>query len=195
MKIGIFCGSFNPVHMGHAMVASYCVQRCGLDEVWLMPSRVNPLKVDAPPAPDRHRLAMCRLVAEKVKGLRASDFEQKLPAPSYTYRTLCRLREEYPEHEFTLIIGSDNWHVFPRWRNYKEIREQFDILIYPRPWFGVHLGDSFPRVRAVDDPLAPSAEISSTFIRRGLQEGMDMNFYLLPEVIHYIKENHLYERD
>ena len=193
MRIGIFGGSFNPIHIGHAMVASYCVQRCDLDEVWLMPSRVNPLKTSAPPVSDAHRLAMCKLVADKVDGLKVSDFEQELPAPSYTYRTLCKLREEHPDDEFVLIIGSDNWHIFPRWRNYKELREEFGILIYPRPWYGVHPGGAVPKVKTIEDPEAPSAEISSTFIRDGIKRGMNMNFYLTQEVIEYIKENRLYE--
>ena len=111
MRIGIYSGSFDPIHTNHAMVANYCAQWGGVDEVWLMVSRLNPLKEGSHPIEDLHRLHMVKLVAEMCRNVKASDFELGLPQPSYTYVTLCRLREQYPEHEFVLIVGSDNWPI------------------------------------------------------------------------------------
>lgn len=190
MKIGVFCGSFDPIHMGHAMVANYLSQFCGLDRVWLMPSPLNPLKQDNPPVADAHRLEMCRLIARKCAAVAASDFEFGLTLPSYTYNTLRRLRESYPEHEFHLVIGSDNWLCFDRWRNRREIQEQFPIIIYPRPGYPVEevLPDG---VTLLAD--APQALISSTFVRKAISEKKNMNFFIAPEVSEYIKKHRLYE--
>ena len=111
MKIGIFSGSFDPIHIGHAMMVSYLSQFCDLAALWLMPSPINPLKVDSTRTPAEHRLAMCRIVADKCPSVVVSDFEFSLPRPSYTYQTLRELKRSYPEHEFYLIIGSDNWII------------------------------------------------------------------------------------
>ena len=135
MRIGVYCGSFDPIHTGHAMVANYLAQYGGLDEVWLMVSRHNPLKVGRDPASEPHRLAMVKFVAEGCSRVVASDFEFSLPVPSYTYVTLCRLRERFPQHKFVLIIGSDNWHNFNRWRDSESILREFGLIVYPRPGY------------------------------------------------------------
>lgn len=192
IRTGIFCGSFDPIHAGHAMVASYVAQFAGLDELWLMPSPLNPLKAESKPASNDDRMAMCRLVAERIPRCRVSDFEQRLPLPSYTFRTLRELKKEYPDRDFVLVIGSDNWQIFPRWRNWEEILRDFDVLIYPRPWYGVSLGNAYPRVALIEDPEAPSAQISSTFIRRAVAEGKETRFWLTPEVADYIRVRGLY---
>lgn len=190
MKIAIFSGSFDPIHTGHAMVANYISQYCGMDEVWLLPSPLNPLKSATPPADDDQRLEMCRIVARKCASVKASDFEFSLPKPSYTYRTLSLLKETYPEHSFFLVIGSDNWLIFDRWKNYEDIIKEFGILIYPRP--GFEINSELPAsVRLLSD--APQALISSTFIRHGIRDGKNMNYFLDPEVSEYIKTHRLYE--
>ncbi|MDE6339986.1 MAG: nicotinate-nicotinamide nucleotide adenylyltransferase, partial [Muribaculaceae bacterium] len=116
MNIGIFGGSFDPIHTGHAIIANYASQWEALDEVWLMVSPQNPLKEDNTLSSEDMRCEMAEIVAKDCANVRVSRFEQKLPKPSYSYRTLSLLREKYPEHTFTLIIGSDNWQEFPRWR-------------------------------------------------------------------------------
>ena len=189
MKIAIYSGSFDPIHTGHAMVANYAAQWGGVDEVWLMVSRRNPLKTDREPTDDNHRLAMAGIVAGKCKGVRVSDFEMHLPYPSYTYVTLCRLREEWPMHDFTLIIGSDNWIEFPRWRDYDKIIEEFGLLIYPRP--GWEISGNLPSgVRVLEE--GPTAFISSTFVRGAIAEGRDVDYFVPTEVATYIKEHGLY---
>ncbi len=191
MKIGIYSGSFDPIHTGHAMVANYCAQWGGVDEVWLMVSRVNPLKAGTHPAGGDHRLKMAKLVAEGCKGVKASGFELTLPEPSYTYYTLCRLKERYPEHEFRLIIGSDNWANIGRWRNAHKIIMEFGLLIYPRPGFDIP-NDPPQGVEVMGS--GPTAMVSSTFIREALKEGRNVNFFLPVVVADYIKEHGLYQK-
>lgn len=193
MNIGVFSGSFDPIHMGHAMVANYLAQYCGLDEVWLMPSPLNPLKVANEPVSAIDRLEMCRLIAKRCENVHVSDFELSLPLPTYTYRTLSLLREKFPQHRFYLVIGSDNWLLFDKWRNRREIISEFNIIVYPRPGYPVDDLSAVPdTVRILTD--APQALISSTFIREGLTDNRNMNFFLDSDVIGYINNHHLYER-
>lgn len=186
----VFSGSFDPMHIGHAMVASY-VSQCGIaDEVWLMPSRLNPLKTGQPPVADMHRVAMCELVARKCEKVEVSDVETRLPEPSFTYRTLTHLREHFPDREFMLLIGSDNWHIFDRWRDSAKIIGEFRIIIYPRPGYEID-----PLLLPVGVTLlsdAPQALISSSFARRWLRERKNLNFFLPPEVLDYINQHNLY---
>ncbi|MDE5793141.1 MAG: nicotinate (nicotinamide) nucleotide adenylyltransferase, partial [Muribaculaceae bacterium] len=133
MNIGIFGGSFDPIHEGHVNLAKYILDHTDLDEVWLMVSPRNPLKDHGPIATDRQRLEMARLAVKDIPGLQVSDFEFHLPIPSYTYKTLTELKKSYPEHDFRLIIGGDNWADFNRWRNPEEIISDFGVIIYPRP--------------------------------------------------------------
>jgi nicotinate-nucleotide adenylyltransferase len=194
MKIGVFSGSFNPIHTGHAMIANYVVQTCGLDQVWLMVSRRNPLKSDSNPADDLDRLEMVKSVTARNPRLKASAFELSLPAPSFTYRTLGMLRERYPEDEFTLIIGSDNWLDFNLWRDHDRIVAEFRIIVYQRPGFYIpaeEAGVLHANVTLLQN--APLAEISSTFIREGVKKGMNLSFFLPDEVLDYIKRRNLYE--
>lgn len=189
MKIGIYSGSFDPIHTGHAMVANYVAQWGGVDEVWLMVSRQNPLKEGRHPLDDHHRLAMARLVAGECDCVKASDFEMHLPLPSYTYVTLTKLREAYPEHDFTLIVGSDNWVDFGRWRDADKIIKEFGLLIYPRPGYEVpnlpHEG-----VRVLGN--GPTSFISSTFVREALRNGRNVKFFVPLNVAAYINHHNLY---
>lgn len=192
MRIGIFSGSFDPIHTGHAMIANYAAQWEGLDEVWLIVSPLNPLKEGSLPAPDVDRLAMADMVAKKCGNVRVSDFEFGMPLPSYTYRTLTSLAKSYPDDEFILVIGSDNWINFEEWRDYDRIIEEFRILIYPRPGYAVDK-DCLPASVSLMEE-APQALISSSFIRESVKEGKNLNFFLPPEVFEYIKKKRLYER-
>lgn len=190
MVVGIYSGSFDPIHTGHAMVANYCAQWAGVDEVWLVVSRLNPLKEGATPAADIHRLQMAKIVAESCAGVIASDYELHLELPSYTYTTLCSLREAYPEHEFKLIIGSDNWANFGRWRDAHKIIREFGILIYPRP--GFEIPHNPPEgVEVIGN--GPTAFISSTFVREAVKNGRNINYFVPPLVAKYIADNNLYQ--
>ena len=132
MKIGIYGGSFNPVHFGHVGLAKWVIEHTDLDELWLLVSPNNPLKPAGMLAPEGERLAAVREAIKDIPGLKASDFEFSLPRPSYTANTLRALQAAYPEHEFTLVIGEDNIAIFDQWREYEYILENFRVFVYPR---------------------------------------------------------------
>lgn len=191
MEIGIFGGSFDPIHTGHAMVASYMAQCAGLDEVWLMVSPENPLKSGRRMAPEPDRLAMCGLVAAESSRLRVCDLETRLPLPSYTYRTLERLREQYPQHRFHLLVGADNWLLFDRWKNGDDILRHHPVIVYPRPGYPVDTDKLPDGVEYISD--CPQAFISSTFVRECVGKNLSPAFFVPVEVARYIGTHHLYE--
>ena len=176
MKVGIYGGSFNPVHFGHVGLAKWVIEHTDLDELWLMVSPNNPLKPAGILAPEQERLEAVREAVKDIKGVCASDFEFALPRPSYTANTLRELQRAYPEHEFTLVIGEDNIAIFNRWKEYEFILENFRVFVYPRR------GESMSAEPSVFCPMkpvkeivflkdAPLFDISSSAIRsaRGLQ--------------------------
>ena len=191
MRIGIYGGSFNPIHRGHTQLAASIVQQGLVDELWLLVSPLNPLKQGAESdiAEYEHRLNMAKLATKKVKGVKVSDFERHLPLPSYTITTLGELRKAYPEHEFVLVIGADNWERFPRWYHAQEIVDTYNILVYRRPGCEIDESALPPSVRVVETPLY---DISSTEIREGVQRGEDMKEWVDKKVLGYIKEHELY---
>lgn len=156
----------------------------------MLVSPQNPLKQDSGMLPQEHRLEMVKIVADGSCGVRASDFEFHLPLPSFTYRTLCALRDRWPQHRFRLMTGSDNWLIFDRWRDADKIIEEFGLLIYPRPGYPLD-PDSLP-ANAAYMADAPQIELSSTFIRQGLAASLDMNYFLPSAVYRYIQDNNLY---
>ena len=178
-KIGIYSGSFNPVHIGHLALANYLCEFEGVDEVWFLVTPHNPLKEQGELMDDELRLRLVQLAVEGYPRFRASDFEFHLPRPSYSIHTLEALRRSYPETEFTLIIGSDNWLCFDRWFEAKRIVSEFGLLIYPRPGFEVDETMLPPHVRMVH---APCIEVSSTFVRQALRQGKDVRFFLPAKV-------------
>lgn len=189
MTIGILGGSFNPVHIGHMMLASYMQQYGGFDEVWLNLSPLNPLKANPEELiPDVQRLNMLDIAIGNTKGLKVCDIELSMPKPSYTINTLRYLEKRYPRHIFKLIIGSDNWKIFDQWKGAEEIKSDFGVVVYPRPGYAV--GTVYDD--GVDVVTAPTADISSTFIRNALARGKDMNYFLPAGVYEYIKNNELY---
>lgn len=184
-KIGIFSGSFNPIHIGHLALANYLCEFEGLDELWFMVSPQNPLKEQSDLWPDALRLKLVQLAIEGYPKFHASNFEFTLPRPSYTINTLDKLKAAYPELEFHLIIGSDNWTLFNQWREPERIISENKLLIYPRPGFPID-GNKLPAtVRLVH---SPTFEISSTFIRQALAAGKDVRYFLHPAVNEELKQ-------
>lgn len=179
MEIGIFSGSFNPVHIGHLALANYLCEYGEVEEVWFMVSPRNPLKAEGELMEDGRRLQLVKLAIAGYPKFRASDFEFHLPRPSYTVHTLEELKRCYPEHRFSLIIGSDNWQQFPRWYRSEQILAENKLLVYPRPGYPVEQESLPPGVRLVPSPLL---DVSSTFIRRALAEGKDVRYFLHPAV-------------
>ena len=166
--IGILGGSFNPVHIGHLMLASYLSQWGYVDKVWLTLSPLNPLKEVSALIADTGRLAMLDIAAKGMTGTEVCDIELSMPRPSYTIDTLDELARRYPDKQFRLIIGSDNWLVFDRWREPKRILADYGIIVYPRPGYDVTAEMMRPGMTLAD---APVADISSTFIRAAIADG------------------------
>ena len=179
IRTGIFGGSFNPIHIGHLALANYLCEYSELDEIWFLVSPHNPLKKQTDLWDVSLRLELAQLAIADYPKFRASDFEFHLPRPSYMIHTLDALQSAYPEREFTLIIGADNWAIFPRWYHSDEIIQRHRIMIYPRPGYTIDPAALPPSVQQVDTPLL---EISSTFIRRALAEGKDVRYFLHPAV-------------
>ena len=187
--VGILGGSFNPVHNGHVALAREILVRARLDEVWFMVSPQNPLKPGGVLADDVLRLEMTRLALEDEPRLVASDYEFRLPRPSYTWNTLRHLAADYPHHRFALIMGADNWQVFGEWRNGGDIIAAHRILIYPRRGCGIDPRSLPPGGHLIDTPLY---DISSTMVRRALAEGRDVTQWLPPKVASFIARKGLY---
>ena len=186
----LFFGSFNPIHIGHLIIANTMVQQEGVDEVWLVVSPQNPLKERATLLADHHRLQMVQRAIDDNYRLRVCDIEMHLPIPSYTVVTLADLGEKYPDREFCLVMGSDNLASFERWRNYQHILDNYRILVYPRPGSERCKLSSHPSVTMVDVPMI---DISSSYIRQQIAAGRDVR-YLLPEPVYkYLTEMHFYE--
>ena len=174
MRIGLYFGSFNPIHYGHITLAQYVLRECNMDEVWLMVSPNNPLKDKSELWDETLRYRFTQEALKNIEGLRASDFEFSLPQPSYTVITLKALSAAYPQHSFTLIIGSDNMAVFHLWKDYQLILSNYPIVVYPRRGNDMKaLKQRYPQMQVLHD--APLYDISSTQIRRLLAEGKDVS--------------------
>lgn len=178
-RVGIYGGSFNPIHVGHLALADY-IHQCGhVDEVWFMVSPVNPFKQQADLWDDQLRFRLVQVATKETPYFQACDFEFQLERPSYTVNTLAALRAHYPAFSFSLIVGSDNWNAFRQWREPDEILRHHHILVYPRPGYQVtgHLPE---HVRLMDNP--PLWDISSTKIREMMAHGEDFSKWVHPEV-------------
>lgn len=189
MKIGLFFGSFNPIHIGHLIIANYMAHYTNLDKVWLMVSPHNPLKDKNALINMYDRLEMARLATENATRLEVSDAEFKLPQPSYTIDTLAYLRERYPEHTFSLIMGADNLRSLRKWKNYELLLRDYEIMVYPRPGYENPDLLDHPSVTLTQTPLM---EISSTFIRKSIKEGKSVEFLVPAPVLDFIDSKNLY---
>ena len=190
-EIGIFSGSFNPIHNGHLIMANYICEYTTLDEVWLIVTPHNPLKSRIDMLDEQVRLRMVELAVQKYKNIKASDVELYMKRPSFTINTLEKLSHEHPECNFSLIIGGDNWSFFDKWKDYKKIINNYKIIIYPRHEAKVIIPQ--PHKETVHLVSAPVIEISSTFIRQSIKEGKNVKAFLPPEVYDYIESNNLYK--
>lgn len=190
MNIGLFGGSFNPIHNGHVRLAKSLLQKAALDEVWFLVSPQNPFKQDQQLLDDDKRLQLVRLALKEEPQLMASDFEFHLPKPSYTWNTLQALEQEYPERKFTLLIGGDNWEAFDKWYRYEDILKRYPIIVYPREGSKVS-GVKF-QVSDIQIVETPLINISSTQIRQRLHEGKSVRGLVNTEVAMVIEQEHLY---
>jgi nicotinate-nucleotide adenylyltransferase len=191
MKTGLFFGSFNPIHIGHLAIANYMVEFTDLDKVWFVVSPHNPFKQKNTLLSDQHRLQMVRLAIEYDNRFKASNIEFNLPQPSYTINTLAYLREQYPDHEFVIIMGSDGLKTFYKWKNYEELIRNYSRYIYPRPGTDHELLQNLENGQIVP---APVMEISSTFIRDAIAHGKDVRYFLPEKVWEYISEMNFYKK-
>ncbi len=190
-NLGLFFGSFNPIHLGHVIVARYALEFTDLDEVWFIISPHNPFKEKKTLLADHHRYYMVNMAVEDFPRLRASNIEFSLPQPSYTINTLTYLHEKYPDKRLVLLTGSDVLPTFHKWKNYEQIFDFYELYVYPRPYTEEHPYGSHPKVRFID---APMMEISSSFIRESIAKGKNISFLLPDKVYTHITEMHFYEK-
>ena len=189
MKIGLYFGSFNPIHIGHLIVASYVANHTDMQQVWFVVSPQNPLKPSSVLLNEYHRLHLVRLAVEYDLRLKASEVEFKLPRPSYTIDTLTYLQEKYPQNEFSIIMGSDSFQNLPHWKNFEQLVKNFPFIIYQRPGFEVtdHWG------AAVKVLNAPLLQISATEIRNNIKSGKTIRYLVPDKVREEIEMNHYYK--
>jgi nicotinate-nucleotide adenylyltransferase len=185
MEIGLFFGSFNPVHVGHMILANHMVEHTPLKQVWMVVSPHNPLKAKASLANDHDRLHLLQLAIGDNPRLLASNVEFALPKPSYTIDTLTYLQEKYPNKTFSLIMGADNISTIDKWKNYELLLSNYKIYVYKRPGYELGAFALYPNVSIIEAPLL---DISATFIRESLKNGKSIQ-YLVPDKVYQYLEN------
>jgi len=193
MKVGLFFGTFNPIHIGHLTIANHMVEFSNLDQVWFVVTPHSPFKKKKTLLDDYQRLEMVYQATKDYDKLHPSGIEFKLPQPNYTINTLAHLEEQFPKHEFALIMGEDNLKGFHKWKNYEVILENYELFVYPRISEGKveTQFDKHPKIYHVD---APIMEISSTFIRKSIKEGKNIRPLLPFEVWKYVDEMNFYKK-
>ena len=193
IKIGLYFGTFNPIHSGHLIIANHMVEHSDLDEIWLVVTPHNPFKNKSSLLDNHHRFEMVCKATENYSKIKPSDVEFKLPQPNYTIYTLAHLTDLYPDKEFSLIMGEDNLKSFHKWKNFETILEHHEIYVYPR------ISDGNPDIPLVNHKKinkieAPVVQISSTMIRNGIKSGKNIQPLLSKEVWEYIDEMNFYRK-
>lgn len=193
MKIGLYFGTFNPIHVGHLIIASHIVENSDLDQVWMVVTPHNPLKKKTGLLADYHRLQMVHLATQDYDKIIPSDIEFKLPQPNYTVNTLAHLQEKFPQHTFSLIMGEDNLKSLKKWKNFEFILNDYQLYVYPRISTDEVPKEflNHPNIHKVD---APIIELSSTFIRNGIKEQKNIKPMLDAKVWEYINHNLFYKK-
>ncbi len=192
MNIGLYFGSFNPIHVGHLIIAQYMLQRDDIDQIWFVVSPQNPFKDKATLLKDHHRLALVRIAIEDEIKFKAEDIEFGMPQPSYTIDTLTYLKEKYPDKKFSLLMGEDNLKGFNKWKNYEKILENHKIYVYPRidGESTEHDVKAHPSIIFCED--VPLMKISASYIREQIHMGKSVNFLLTEKVAKYVDEMNFY---
>ena len=190
-KIGLYFGSFNPIHIGHVIIANHMVEYSDLDEIWMVVTPHNPLKNKTSLLANHHRLAMVEIALEDYEKINSSSIEFNLPQPSYTVNTLAHLDEKYPETDFCLIMGEDNLKSLHRWKNYEVILENYHVYVYPRMGGGLvaHQFVNHPKIHKID---APIVQISSTSIRKAIADKKNILPLVTSNVWKYMDEMNFY---
>lgn len=188
-KIGLFFGSFNPIHVGHLIIANTMAYQTDLDEVWFVVSPQNPFKKNKSLLHEFDRLTLVEKAISANYKLKATDIEFHLSKPSYTIDTLTVLAEKYPQHQFVLLMGEDNLVQFEQWKNYDKILEYYQLYVYPRPNTGEHSFKNHPKVKFIPAPLL---DISATYIRKCIKEGYPIQYLVADEVAEYIRWKKFY---
>lgn len=179
MHVGLFFGSFNPVHIGHMAIANYMLNETDIDQVWMVLSPQNPLKQKSSLLDQYHRLALLNLAIDDFPNIKSSKIEFDLPQPSYTINTLAHLEELHPTHRFSLLLGQDNLQTFDKWKNYEAILARYHLYVYPRANASPGRFEQLPQVHLTK---APIMEVSSTFIRESIKHKKDIRFFLPQKV-------------
>ena len=200
-KVGLYFGTFNPIHVGHLIIANYMADYTELDEVWLVVSPQNPLKQKKTLLADYHRLALARVAIEDNTKVQVSDIEFNLAKPSFTAHTLIHLEEKYPEYTFALIMGEDNLRTLHKWKNYESILSNHKIYVYPRALTIQEKADlkshrTLPKLSNHDNIVkvdAPVMKLSASFIREAIKKGHDVRYLLTEPVFKYLTEMNFYK--
>ncbi len=193
MKIGLYFGTFNPIHVGHLIIANHMAEYSDLEAVWMVVTPLNPHKKKATLLGNRHRYELVFRATEAYPNIQPSDIEFNLPQPNYTVHTLAHIADTYPEHEFSLIMGEDNLNTFHKWKNYETILEHHHIYVYPRIASGAPL-DALVNHPKIHKIAAPIVEVSSSAIRKGIQEQKNVQAMLPDPVWQYIDEMNFYRK-
>lgn len=193
MKIGLYFGTFNPIHIGHLIIANHMAEHSDLDQVWMVVTPHNPHKKKSTLLDDYHRLHMVHLATEDYTNIQPSDIEFKLPQPNYTVHTLAHLQEKYPKYEFSLIMGEDNLNSLHKWKNYEVILQNHNIYVYPRLNAG-DMDDQFANHPKIHRIGAPVIELSSTFIRNSIKNNKNVVPMLPSKVWEYVEHNLFYKK-
>jgi len=190
MKVGLYFGTYNPIHIGHLAIANYMVEFTDIDQLWFVVSPHNPHKSKNNLLDDYQRLEMVHRAVEDDDRLRASNIEFNLPLPSYTVDTLAYLKDQHPDYQFVILMGSDNLENFHKWKNYETILENYGVIVYPRPGFDRKKVQVHQNIQVAED--APLMEISASFIRKAIKTGKDVRHFLPQKTWEYLEEMNFY---